>query len=163
MDAIRIDTLPVLQSYVADDLLNLQRKEAGVWNDYQTTPLDYFGPLETVTLTWDLSTPNTEYIVAGGDGILVLGGSMTLTPGVGYIGTTVQITLLQGGNSNSFVAEGLNDGIVKSSNFVLTTDNISTPWFDLEQDVLIDFPSGPPGSYSGTAKVRVNYVRFKLL
>ena len=109
MDAIRIGDLPALQAYALRDKINLQRREAGVWNDYHTDFGSYFGEYLQFTFDWVMSAPLGEVITCPvGKQLIPIAAQFTYEPGAGFTSTTVQISLSN--SCYSLIGEFTHDG-----------------------------------------------------
>ncbi len=62
-DAIRIDSLPVIDGEEPRDLINFQRLVSGVWQDFHTDLATFYGDLRTFVHTYELDTFDTQVLV----------------------------------------------------------------------------------------------------
>jgi hypothetical protein len=62
-DAIRIDSLPVIDGEEPRDLINFQRLVGGVWQDFHTDLATFYGNLRTFVHTFELDTLDTQVLV----------------------------------------------------------------------------------------------------
>ena len=62
-DAIRIDSLPVIDGEEPRDLINFQRLVGGVWQDFHTDLATFYGDLRTFVHTYELDTFDTQVLV----------------------------------------------------------------------------------------------------
>ena len=165
MDAIRITDLPLESQYQLRDKINLQRQEAGVWNDYHTEIGTYLGQYKTWVYDWDLSAPFAEFITCPASTYLILlGAHCTYLPGGLFTSNPVQITINDAVSGNwLYATEFTHNGSGQGGLF--NPAQGSGPSFNIygnvDEDLLIS--SGGTGSGSpnqGTVRIQLQYVEF---
>lgn len=155
MQSVRIEDLPDGGMYEPDDRFPIQRNESGVWNDYQTSFTRYYGDVIRVKFNWDGSGAMIETITCPvGKLLVMLMADVVFTPGPAPTSGLIQMTILQGGNSNSAIAELYDTALGQGSLFYLNSETSADPWRDLDQDIQI---STPGGGFSGSSVVSVIY------
>lgn len=165
MDAIRITDLPLESQYQLRDKINLQRLEAGVWNDYHTEIGTYLGQYKTWVYDWDLSAPVAEFITCPPSTYLILlGAHCTYQPGALFTSNTVQISISDVPTGNWSYAAGF-PHIGTGQGALIAPSLGSGPSFNIygavNSDLLVS--SGGTGSGSpnqGTVRIQLQYVEF---
>lgn len=165
MDAIRITDLPTVSGYELRDKINLQRQEAGVWNDYHTEIGTYLGQYKTWVYDWDLSAVLDVFITCPPSTYLILlGAHCTYLPGAIFTSNLVQILMLSNPSGNwSYQGEFMHTG-TGQGNLIIPSFG-SGPSFNIYGDVGedIQITSGGTGSGSpnqGTVRIQLQYVEF---
>lgn len=164
MDAIRITDLPALSSYELRDKINLQRQEAGIWNDYHTELGTYFGEYKTFVYDWDMSTSLGEVITCPvGKYLVVLGAHQTYQPGAIFTSNLVQITISSVSGNWQYTTEFTHLGNGFGGLFfpAFGSGPSSNIYGDLDEDLILS--SGGTGSGSpnqGTCRIQIQYVEF---
>lgn len=162
MDAIRITDLPLESQYQLRDKINLQRQEAGVWNDYHTEIGTYLGQYKTWVYDWDLSAGLGETITCpAGKYLVVLGAHYTYSPGAIFTSNTVQLLLNSTSGNWSYIGEFPHVGSGRGG-LLFPALGSGPSWNiygDLDEDLILS--SGGTGSGSpdqGTCRIQIQYV-----
>ena len=164
MDAIRITDLPLESQYQLRDKINLQRQEAGVWNDYHTEIGTYLGQYKTWVYDWDLSAGLGETITCPASTYLILlGAHYTYKPGGLFTTNLVQIFINSISGNWVYGTEFTHNGSGKGGLFnpIAGSGPSSNIYGDVDEDLLVS--SGGTGSASpnqGTVRIQLQYVEF---
>lgn len=164
MDAIRITDLPTVSGYELRDKINLQRQEAGVWNDYHTEIGTYLGQYKTWVYDWDLSAVLDVFITCPPSTYLILlGAHCTYLPGAIFTSNLVQIIIYSSSGFWVYATEFTHNGSGKGGLFSPTQGSgpSSNIYGSVNSDLLVS--SGGTGSGSpnqGTVRIQLQYVEF---
>ena len=112
MDAVRITDFAILSGYEDRDKIHLQRREAGVWNDYHTDMVSYLGEVKTVVFNWDMSNAGDfiEIPCPVGKYLVLISAHYTYTPGSIFGSNLVQNIIQNASGSWVYVCEFTHDG-----------------------------------------------------
>ena len=162
MDSIRIEDMPLLSGYETRDLIHLQRREAGVWNDYHTDIGTYLGGYNTAVFSWDMENDFTDIIACPvGKYLVPLFARFAYLPGAGFTGGAANagIQTVPSGNWIMY-ADFTHDGTGQAGSIIPAVGSgpDSNIYGELNEDLLV-FGNRPPSFANyGTCRITVSYM-----
>lgn len=147
LPSTNISSLSDAGPYDVKDKLQLQRNVLGSWQDFHTNIETYFGPILTVTFTWDGTDLWSDLISIPGKILVPIEVYAVFTPGVAPTGQLAQIVVAQVG---VFPAE---DTALYQ---VLTHGPVTNPV--ASTDILLSANIAGASPFSGTTVITILYV-----